>query len=52
MLYEVITDYDNDGDLDVVVTNLQSPAVLLRNDGRRGAWIEIELRGGARSSLV
>jgi hypothetical protein len=26
-------DYDNDGDADVVIVNLASPAVLLRNDG-------------------
>ncbi len=39
-------DYDNDGDLDVVVVNLSSPATLLRNDGNRRGWIEIELRGG------
>lgn len=39
-------DYDNDGDLDVVVVNLNSPAVLLRNDGHRNAWIELQLVGG------
>ena len=41
-------DYDNDGDLDVVVVNLNNPAVLLRNDGQRSAWIELQLRGGMR----
>ncbi len=39
-------DYDNDGDLDVIVVNLNSPAVLLRNDGQRNAWIELQLLGG------
>jgi hypothetical protein len=39
-------DYDNDGDLDVVVVNLNGPAVLLRNDGHRSAWIELHLLGG------
>jgi hypothetical protein len=39
-------DYDNDGDLDVIVVNLNSPAVLLRNDGQRNAWIELRLVGG------
>ena len=39
-------DYDNDGDLDVVVVNLNSPAVLLRNDGHQNAWIELQLVGG------
>ncbi|MBI4515599.1 MAG: CRTAC1 family protein [Deltaproteobacteria bacterium] len=39
-------DYDNDGDLDVIVVNLNSPAVLLRNDGgNRNAWIDLQLRG-------
>lgn len=39
-------DYDNDGDMDVIVVNLNSPAVLLRNDGYRSSWIQLELRGG------
>lgn len=39
-------DYDNDGDLDVIVVNLNSPAVLLRNDGQRNAWIDLRLVGG------
>ncbi|MBI4584604.1 MAG: CRTAC1 family protein [Planctomycetes bacterium] len=39
-------DYDNDGDLDAILVNLNSPAVLLRNDGGRNSWIEILLRGG------
>jgi enediyne biosynthesis protein E4 len=39
-------DFDNDGDLDVVVSILNGGAVLLRNDAAKGSWIEIELRGG------
>jgi hypothetical protein len=40
-------DYDNDGDLDVLVSNNGQPAELLRNEGTTGNhWIEIELRGG------
>lgn len=39
-------DYDNDGDLDIIVVNLNSPAVLLRNDGQRNAWIDVRLVGG------
>jgi len=35
-------DYDNDGDLDLVVVNLNGPAVLLRNDGgNRAGWLTV-----------
>ena len=37
-------DLDNDGDADIVLTNSNGPARLLRNDAR-GAWIGFELRG-------
>lgn len=37
-------DYDNDGDLDLLVTNLDSPPVLLRNEtSGAGAWITVAL---------
>jgi len=37
-------DYDNDGDLDVMVTNNVGPAILLRNDGgNSNKWIGIKL---------
>lgn len=36
-----IGDYDNDGDLDLLITNLDAPATLLRNDSRCGSWITI-----------
>lgn len=37
-------DIDNDGDLDVVVTQVGGPAVLLRNDQNTGNhWVRIEL---------
>ncbi|MBI4532148.1 MAG: CRTAC1 family protein [Candidatus Latescibacteria bacterium] len=32
-----VGDYDNDGDLDIVVSNNNQPAVILRNDGERVA---------------
>lgn len=39
-------DYDNDGDLDAVVNNLDGPPTLLRNDGgNRNRWLRVELRG-------
>ena len=39
----VIADLDNDGDLDVVVSNLADRAVILRNDTQGGHWLTIEL---------
>jgi hypothetical protein len=54
-------DYDEDGDLDVVVNDLDGPPMLLRNDGgsKAGNWIKLQLIGtksnrnaaGARVSL-
>src|SRR5262249_57228728 len=39
-------DYDNDGDLDVLVLNLSDPPSLLRNDGGNAKnWIKIKLIG-------
>ncbi len=39
-------DYDNDGDMDVFIVNLNQEAVLLRNDiGNRNNWLLINLRG-------
>ncbi len=36
-------DLDNDGDLDIVINNLDGPAVLLRNDSPRRNWTRLEL---------
>lgn len=42
-----VGDYDNDGDLDVVVVNLDKPAALLRNDGPAPEmhWLMVALQG-------
>jgi hypothetical protein len=54
-------DYDNDGDLDVLVVNHGGPAVLLRNESvSTGHWLKVRLEGrrsnrmgvGARIRLV
>ena len=54
-------DYDNDGDIDILVMNSNQPPVLLRNDGgNRENWIRIKLIGklsnrdgiGAEVSLI
>ncbi|MBA3298145.1 MAG: CRTAC1 family protein [Acidobacteria bacterium] len=39
-------DYDNDGDIDVLVMNMSEPPSLLRNDYRGGnAWLALRLEG-------
>ena len=40
-------DFDNDGDLDIGINNLDGPPSLLRNDGPQGArhWLILELEG-------
>lgn len=39
-------DFDNDGDVDVVVTTNGGPPYLLRNDSRTGNhWLQVDLRG-------
>ena len=40
-----VADYDNDGDPDVAVSNSGGPLQLLRNDGRHGNWLGVELVG-------
>ena len=40
-------DYDNDGDIDLLVLNLNGPAKLLRNDGgNRAHWLKVAPRLG------
>ncbi len=38
-------DFDNDGDVDIAVSNSGGPLELLRNDGARGGWIGLVLKG-------
>jgi hypothetical protein len=40
-------DFDNDGDIDVLVVNLNEPPSLLKNDVRGGHWIKVKLIGAA-----
>jgi hypothetical protein len=45
-------DYDNDGDLDVAVNSVGGRLQLLRNDGARGHWLEVQLRTFAPGAIV
>ncbi len=39
-------DFDNDGDIDVLIMNMGEPPSLLRNDLKsRNHWVKVELRG-------
>jgi hypothetical protein len=47
-------DYDNDGDVDLLVVNLNAPAKLLRNDGgNRNRWLQVRalLAEGKRDAI-
>ena len=37
--------YDNDGDLDILVVNMDAPPTLLRNDTAGGHWVTLKLTG-------
>lgn len=46
-------DYDNDGDVDVLIVNLNEPPTLLRNDLRGDAgWLKVELRAKSNRSVL
>lgn len=48
----VYADFDNDGDLDVVVNNLEDPALLYENtsnDARNRPYIDIKLKGSSKN---
>ena len=44
-----LADFDDDGDLDLVVTGVDEPVSVHRNDGRHGNWLRVGLTG-TRSS--
>jgi hypothetical protein len=39
-----LSDYDGDGDLDLLLVHLDGGAQLLRNDMQKGHWLELRLR--------
>ena len=39
-----MADFDNDGDMDLLFTNLDAPPTLLRNDTRGGNWLTVACR--------
>jgi len=41
----VTLDYDNDGDLDVVIANNEGAPVIYRNDGNANGWLKIKTIG-------
>ena len=46
-------DIDNDGDIDVVINNLDGKPVVLRNDGgNRNHWITLKLAGRGRNRVA
>lgn len=48
----VVADFDNDGDLDVVVNNIDEPALLYENksnDKKDKIFVEIKLKGSAQN---
>ncbi|UCG23973.1 MAG: ScyD/ScyE family protein [Chloroflexota bacterium] len=50
-----LADFDNDGDLDLAINTIAGPAVLLRNIGTAGNWLEVTLNGfhpGARATVT
>ena len=41
----VVADFDRDGQLDLLVQNLEKPAVLLMGRGEVGNWLQLSLEG-------
>lgn len=40
-----VGDFDNDGRLDLLISHLDGPPSLLRNEGREGSWLTVVLEG-------
>jgi hypothetical protein len=40
-----VGDFDNDGDLDLLITRLDGPPLLLRNDSAGGSWLTVVPQG-------
>jgi hypothetical protein len=40
-----VADFDRDGRLDLLLQNLEKPAVLLMGRGETGAWLQVQLEG-------
>ena len=44
-----LADFDNDGDLDVLITHMTAPPSLYRNDSQAATWLGLDLVGNSRS---
>jgi hypothetical protein len=47
-----VADFDNDGDPDVAVNSIGGRLQLLENDGAKGHWLEVQLRGFVPGTVV
>jgi hypothetical protein len=45
-------DYDNDGDVDLALASIGGAVQLLRNDGAKGHWLEVQLPRFAPGAVV
>ena len=50
----IYTDLDNDGDLDLVINNINKPAFIYRNDTQKGNgnFLNIQLKGNQKNTHV